>query len=139
MNAQRQSVPVLQFTHAVVSPVHARPQSVSCPAPAYLARVANYFCSVRARWLFRCDRWPFSIGSNTDHVLRLKERTKRHKSDTDNNYVHKCNYTVIYFVSYECETRLLTVHKLTVSENTEVWRIYGLETEGGGTGEWRKL
>ena len=34
------------------------------------------------------------------------------------------------FVSYECETRSLTVHRLTVTENTDVWRIYGLERNG---------
>jgi len=89
-----------------------------------------------ARWLFTCDRWPHSIGSNTDHVMRLKQCAKRQKSDTDNdnniNYVQYKN-AIIPFVSYECETRSLTVHSLTGTENTEVWRIYGLERNG-----WRE-
>ena len=49
------------------------------------------------------------------------------------------------FVSYECETRSLTVHSLTVTENTEVWIIYGLERErerereGGREGERERV
>ena len=45
---------------------------------------------------------------------------------------------IIPFISYECETRSLTVYRLTVIANTEVWRIYGLEREGDREGEERE-